>query len=74
MIRPRVILRQCHAIGTTCHAFECHKRALFRSALKMAAYYTRHANAEAKPLLLAQCVTFSGSEGTYPVSEYVSAT
>ena len=33
MIRPRVTLRQCHAIGTACHAFDCHKRALLQNWL-----------------------------------------
>ena len=32
--------------------------------LKAAAYFTRHASAEAKPLLLAQCITFRGFEGS----------
>jgi len=47
--------------------YAANKQAPFRSVpfrLEVAAYFDKHANAEAKLHLLAQCITFHGSEGS----------
>ena len=70
MLWLRVSLRQYHRNNVPANSafdYDHHKCAVFRSVLfrlEGGAYLTGHANVEAKPRLLAQCITFCGSEGS----------